>query len=351
MAEGADFRTLLRQVEAADSPLEKIRAVALAWRTLRHLSAKERADLATGMGLDEAGGLIERMAMRKGGLAPSLVLEAVRAAQKEDPSKLRRLVRGLGSSEGRKQAVVAGLQQMEERLAADGEAAETVFPEPEPEPEPDVEVETAAELEAIPPLPTEAEPPLAPEPGPRSAEPVEEPVAWPEVREAEPQPAEDVPPEPVAETPPEPAEKAPSEPPPAATPSPVPSDAAWSAADADLDAEANLTMRFRRLRELVDQGLPLGTEALATELEAFPPGWPRRRALTLLLRSGLAAGAADAIQLISGLESPAQRLWCAAALVDSISLTDAAFEQLLESVDHPTAHRRLRLRREAAVTV
>ena len=92
MADTDRLRDLLHEMERARSPLQRLRLVALAWRTIRGLSKKEREALALKVGMAEAGELVERLATKDGGVAPTELLEAIHAAETTDPGKLRQLV-------------------------------------------------------------------------------------------------------------------------------------------------------------------------------------------------------------------------------------------------------------------
>ena len=92
MADTDRLRDLLHEMERARSPLQRLRLVALAWRTIRGLSKKEREALALKVGMAEAGELVERLATKDGGVAPTELLEAIHAAETTDPDKLRQLV-------------------------------------------------------------------------------------------------------------------------------------------------------------------------------------------------------------------------------------------------------------------
>lgn len=343
MAPAEDLAGLLRQLEGARTPLERLRRVALAWRELRRLNRDEREQLATRLGLEEAGALLERLAVRRGGLAPAELLRAVRAAQQADPGELQRLMHGLADPATRRATVIQGLAQLDERLQREGTAAVgSAEPEAAPEPELDAASGTIEEPgergRELPPVPVSAAVPSdavdQPEPPPLPSQPAD--VA-PARRFVEPVPAESPG---RAEL----GERAPSRAAPAAGPGGIEAESATAATAGlaeELAATPSLTVRLRRLRSALGSGGRLQDGGLAAVLDAFPDGWARRRALSALLEHGLPRGSAAALALIEQLGAERDRAWCLGLLARLGSSSPEEMAPALQDLASPALRRRV----------
>jgi hypothetical protein len=89
------------------------------------------------------------------------------------------------------------------------------------------------------------------------------------------------------------------------------------------------------LREYADR---LSTESPAeinAILDAFPPGWARRRALQALFRAGAPEKHEAALTLIRELGRPTDRRWCLRTFAETRELPDDQLERLLEEWRFP----------------
>jgi hypothetical protein len=335
MATSGTLARLIRDLRGVTSPLDRMRVVARAWRSLRRLRPEERKLLATKIGLEGAEDLLEGIGRGEKRLAPVLLLQAIEKAKKADPSQLRGMLAGLKDPKRRRGILRQGLDAVSDALGGEEEAAaeeeqEPPVPPTKPRPVRPVPVQRPAEppLEAVKPAPPRpAEPPregkpAVPEP-PREVKPVgPEPPreAKPAVPEPLPKKVESKPPAPPEKTsrpvpiPPvvpvpviRPRPERPPEPVPLPAP-PAPSPAGESTLPARLQEAGNLTVRFRLLRRELDRTGSTGdTRRL---LEQFPEGWARRRALSALLRRRMPGNLEEALTLIGELEPPSSRRWC-----------------------------------------
>ncbi len=338
MAPADDLAGLLEQLEGARTPLERLRRVALAWREVRRLDRSERETLATRLGMDGVGALLERLAVRRGGLAPAELLRAVHAAQQADPRELQRILHGLADPATRRDTVVQGLEQMEQRLARAAEtsgheapsgdeeedalapaaaaAAETVAaPEPAPRVVPPP-LPAPADEQASPAVSEETEPPAPPAVVVAPAEPVEAPSAAPE------------PPRPQA----------------GSLPSSEGEGVPLAVTDlaADLAGTSGLVGRLARLRRaLAGDGLP-ADQALTAVLESFPDGWARRRAFEALLAAGLPQQAGIVGELLALLGAERDRAWCLVGIARAGGLPSDEASRLAHDLSSPTLRRRVR---------
>jgi len=87
MAVSQELVWLINQIRNAPSPRERLRLLALGWRTLRGLSAADRLAVARELGFDGAERLVEQLAKR-GGASPSLLLRALESVASADPEQV-----------------------------------------------------------------------------------------------------------------------------------------------------------------------------------------------------------------------------------------------------------------------
>jgi len=327
-----ELQALLREIKNVRSPVQRMKLMALAWRTVARLTPAERKELGSKLGVRGYERILEKLGPGPQGIAPVEVLQALDGAEDLDSSRLRGLVRGLRDPERRKELLRQGLDFLDRSLAEDEpaevgveEAAEerTVIPEPVRQPEPV-------------PVPTPEPEPAAPieEEEPEPAERVEE----VEVPSAEPAPI-------VTTTTPIPAPRAA---PPAA---PVPARTRRETLPnlgAAREPAPSLIARFRTLRRALDEDGERNTEEIRGLLSPFPEGWARRRAVMSLLRRGYPATLDDALSLIEGLERPTDRRWACATLIDSRELSDDDARRIVDRFPFPSLARRLRRRSGSA---
>ncbi len=340
---------LVRQIEAAGSPLERLRLLALAWRTVRGLSSAERAELTARLGVEGASELVERLARRSGGLAPTALLEAVHAARDMDDADVVRVVRDLGDPQHREEAVRHGLEAVAEHL---GEAAAAGDEAADPDPTDD---------DGLPPVPVA--PPFSGDEKTSAELPPQEAAPHPEIP---PPPSADarsetIPPAPPPSRPPSeaPVTAAARRPPRGERPAPAPRQAPAAARSSPWTRpsptpSADPTSRVERLplvdrmREarsvLVESGASLDGAGLGRLLDTLPEGWPRRRILAAALRLGLPPSLGEALRLVDGQPTAAARRWCLAALVEGRTLEGTRRDAVLELAGSVLERRRIEAR-------
>jgi hypothetical protein len=308
----ATLPELLQQLGSTYSPFERLKIVGRAWQLLRAMSPQERLVVATQLGLDHSGEVVESITRWSGHEASPALISMIEKAQTQGTAHLPELIADLRDP-----------QRRIERLKQGAQAALAAPPLPMPAP---------PKTEPPKPLPPIEAAPIPP--APRPIPPPPEPVAPP------PPP----PPPPVQVAPPPPPPKV-EEPPPPPKPRPAPGTRKTDGALAGKLAEASsLTARFHVLRRHTAEARGLPPEELRPLLEAFPDGWARRRALLELLRSGAPAALQDALGLVDALGSERDRAWCLGALADERPLSARDREALLATVPTPAARRRLERR-------
>jgi hypothetical protein len=358
---------LINQIRNTQSARERLRLLALGWRTLRNLNATDRLLLAKELGIDGGEQLVEELS-RRGGVSPSLLLGALRAAEAAPPERMRDLVRGLLDPDRRTETVETiaegaaewmigeatdegtGELQLEPDLhgardttleaALDAVEAGQELRDEELEIELPPEPEPAEEAEAPPEIEAEAETAHKPEPEPDLEETAvsEEPeVAALEVPRPE-LPDEITPPVPVSEQVVV-AEEEPDEETSAAEPSFERQEIPRRVADAQTVLE-----RLREVDRAASELAGLDLDRLEELLENFAPGWARRRALDTLIRAGVPERLEDLLKLIRGLGSPADRMWALTTVAAGLELDSEDADRLLEEADTPVLARRLALR-------
>jgi hypothetical protein len=322
---------LIHQLRNAASPIQRLKLVALAWRTLRGMSRADRIAIAREIGLEGAEKLVDGLADRQG-ISPSAVLSAIKKAEYGGTSSPKKLLAGLlggavaALAESARAEVFEAEQETETEETAEPFAS--VFEPAHPEPP-----AAAPEAPAIEPL----------------AEP-EEPEPEPEVTAPDTGQAPAAPPATAARPEPAPVIMSAAEP----VPPPVTEIATIRDATATTDLDSALLRDLAGATQLMSRLRMLGRRAAEAEdhdreqllqlLELFPAGWSRRRALETLIRAGVPSRLDDLLVLISVLSRPSERLWALTTLVETRQLSRDESEHLLDAAEHPALRRRLRLR-------
>jgi hypothetical protein len=321
---GVGLEDLLRQLRGAASPVQRVKLLGRAWRSLRRLDRRQLQDLARRAGFDQAEGFLERLARDKGRLTPSLLLQIVQRARNVDEGDVDSLVRGLRDPEQREELLHGGIElvgdMLDEREPKEEEGVVAAPPPEEPEsepapPPPEPEIEPPPPVPVVSPEPAPAEPeeetppepPPVEEPAPRPVAPVAAAPAVAPVFEAPPAPAVSFEPEPVVST-----------------------DAAAEGVIERLASAPSTQRRLGLVKSELDRIGELDVDALQRLLELFPAGWARRRALAALLRAGIPDTLMHAVFLIEQLESPTARRWCVGALLDGRQLSPDERATLIE---------------------
>lgn len=328
MSNGTALEDLLRELRSAASPVQRVKLLGRAWRSLRRLDRRQLQELGRRAGFDQAEGFLERLARDKGRLTPSLLLQIVQRVRNVDGREVDNLVRGLRDPERREELLHGGIELVGDLLE---------------EPPSDEEEEVVA---APPPEKPEEEEPTPPPPAPEIEPPQPAPVvvrrtAAAEPKEAilpEPPPVEEPAPKPVATVAAAPVVAPVVEAPPAAPTSearvtPEPEESTDGDTDAVVKRLTGAPSTLRRLgvlRNELDRVAKLDVDGLQRMLALFPAGWQRRRALATLLRAGIPAKLVHAVFLIEQLESPTARRWCVGALLDGRQLSRDERAALIE---------------------
>lgn len=362
-----ELNALLFEVQAAETPVERAKIVARAWRTVRDLNALDRRLLVRHAGFEGAEQIVEGLAARRGGMAPALLMRMLGNARASDGAALRDLLQSIQDPARR-----GGLAEQGARVAAELLREPATDPPQEMVEEAEVESrdfdeiaaataeEALAALNAID-ASREADGPG----GSKSAEPASADV--PESRHvARPAPAPGLargprpagPPPRAPEIGPTGLKRAPvrhsaapgwttlSEPP-VSPPAPGPEKkgdaASFDAAKvlSALGAGDSVVSRLLVLHRELDAFRGSSTATLHELLLSFPDGWPRRRALMSLIRSGVVSAPEGAVELAATLEREPDRRWCLGLVASGAALKGPALQRALDLVDSTWAKRRL----------
>lgn len=280
--------------------------MARAWRTVRALPRKERAELASRLGLEGAEEILERLATseRDGRVSSADVLRLLDEAEKSDPRRMADLLHEMRDPRERKEMALKAAEALAKEFTAPDEEEKRKSP---PTPTPAIPPESS-KVVAPPPAPAPPTPlPLALQPPSPPLAPIPYPIA-------------------SARPPEEPAHRSPAEEfAEAGSPG-----AAGGHGDGPVAifasrlAGAPLAVRFRLLRlELAAGKVPFSFGDVERALEAFPEGWARRRALASFLRAGVPEDLTECQRLIERLESPRARAFCLAAIAGRRAVTES----------------------------
>ncbi len=351
MTTSAQIVSLIKQIRGTASTLQRVKLVALAWRTLRGLAREEQLAVAKEIGLEGAEKLVDKLANR-GGISPADLLRAIREAEFqgiETASKVDELLAEIIPDEQSAaasrtavttQAAVAGEQTEEPAVITAQQPPRSAvlgqhkpFPEPEPPafagppPFPD----TPAPASTPAPVVNPSQPPasVGKAPGTRQAESRDRGVVKaPAPQRDHWQPREHK--EPWGSG--------------AALPEAVAGEHEAGLL-ADLAAAASLLQRLRMLGTRIDEAEGFDLDRLQRLLELYPAGWSRRRAFEELVRTGIPARIDDTLELVERtLESTSERFWALTTLQQERALGPGSQEKLLAAAEGAMVRRRLQLR-------
>ena len=362
-----ELNALLFELQAASSPLERAKMLARAWRTVRDLNAVDRRLLVRHAGFEGAEQIVEGLARRRGGVAPALLLRMLGNARSSDGAAIGELLQSIRDPARR--------------------AVEELLREPAPDPPEETINEAERESRDIDEIAaTTAEEALAALHAvegsrgvdePRDAEAAAEPGSADETA-----PRHVAPPAPSpgrargtgsAGSPPRALEAAsigPERDPPRHSAAPgwrtlsepsasQPASAPEAAAEGGprrtgdvasfdgakvlsaLGADDSVVSRLLVLHRELDAFRGSPTTTVRELLLSFPDGWPRRRALMSLIRSGVAAAPERAVELAATLEREPDRRWCLGLVAAGSALEGPALQRARELVDSNWAKRRL----------
>ena len=357
-----DLTALIFELQRARSPVDRARALARAWRTIRSLSSAERSLLAREVGFEGAEDLVEGLAGKAGGVfAPAAVLEALGRMRRDENLSVREVLKDLRDPDRREDLLVRGIDLATEALAD----------EPDEEPPQEV-VETSPGIDSdlisvavedrreILPL----EPPVQ-ESDDREDESLQAPDAIDEVELPAIPPVEQ--PEPERESVPEsqpgaelegdhdsvielvPGNDTPSvwedlwqRPEEGLTAAPS---TAFGPPPASLDiesaAEGSILDRLRAIRVAAAELRGAPRREIEDRLDTLSEPWARRRALAALIEQDIPDDPAEALDLIEALDRPMDRRWCLSALARRGDLAGGHLERALAMLASPAARRRV----------
>ncbi len=350
MAVSQELVWLINQIRNTPLPRERLRLLALGWRTLRGLSPADRIAVARELGFDGAEQLVEQLA-RRGGASPSLLLQALESLKSADPDRIGDLVRGLTDPDRRADTADGLMDAAADWLEAGAVIAGAAEPEGPGAVEPREIEEAAIEVKPPPPPPAvaEEEPPLHVGEEKHAAVEVVEGVeertaghagAAPTIDEA------DAPERPRVADESEKLRETVVDEPPAPWEGRVVtlSDPDLKSVAATLAAVTALTSRFRVLAERVEDLEGASARQLGEVIELFPSGWARRRAVEVLFRAGIPRSLEAALELVLQLERPSERMWALSTLAACRELNTDERDAVIAAASSPSFRRRLRLR-------
>jgi hypothetical protein len=328
MSLSQQLSAMVFELRAAGSPVAKAKALARAWRFVRRLSPTDRKVLAREAGFDGAEDFLETLASKKGGIAPAILLQLLGSLRSHGEEDLGALIGALEDPATREDVLLRGVDALagavEPEAPEDPGGGTPLFVDDD-EVEDDV---PAAVDEAV----GEEEAPFS-----EPAAPMEEPSPKETIEEGA-----DVPPVP------EPSDEPPSsEAPTAAVESSIPPSEPTAGIEPDdlierLEAEPSLVVRLLEFRDAVEHLEHVSPRDLRRLVEIFPEGWAQRRGVTALLNVGIPEEGTDALELISSLDSAADRRWCLKVLIDLRDLEEGEVERALEMTRSPILRRRIR---------
>ncbi len=90
-----ELQALLREIKNVRSPIQRMKLISLAWRTVQRLSPVERKELGSKLGVRGFDAILAKLGRGPSGISPSEVLRALNSAEELDPSILVELLEGL----------------------------------------------------------------------------------------------------------------------------------------------------------------------------------------------------------------------------------------------------------------
>lgn len=263
-----ELQALLREIKNVRSPIQRMKLISLAWRSVQRLSPAELKELGSKLGVRGFDSVLAKLGRGPSGISPAEILRVLNSADELDDSKLPALVDGLNDPAQREELLRRGVEVLEEPdddeevdphvlrpRTVEGTVMAKVFgPVAEVPPPPVTElIEEQQDEPAV----VEPEPIAIAVPAETEDRPAVETVVV-EVDEVEPPVVIEAP------TPPPPVV---TEPEPVADRPPIETDVA-----APVAAAAGTIARFRSLRKTLDDAEQLDIEDIRSLLESFPDG-------------------------------------------------------------------------------
>ncbi len=348
MSEAEQLSGLIKDLRKSSSRVEQLKILTRAWKTVHGLSPSQRVELAKHVGMREGLPLLERLG-KPGGVSPAALAQAVMKAEQSKPGQLNQILRDLRTVSSRGRGVRESVEMLDSVLqeAVPDQPAQALKPPAPPR-------QDAASKGPVPVAPDHVPPPQtrpvevvreSSETGTTatdssSSKPKPDPVAAP-ARQGTPagqaasvssldlvqNPVYPVTPgwgRPFAAT-----EERPLVPPmPAQT-------GHWTV--------SGLMKSFRRLDEAIDQDPEIESRFEAV-LSKLPPGWPRRRGLTHLIRSGAVSETSKILTAIASLPSHVDEFWCLSAWLHHCQPSREELEEALRQTRGAAGKRLIRVR-------
>jgi len=309
---------LIKSLADADSNLERMHVIGLAWRDLRSLSSSEQRALARHAGFEGAEELIRKLAAGRDGIAPAIFLRAIREAREARPGRLKDILSALRGPKSRSRVFLNALSAVTDQLRSEQDGSEEMGQETPDPPEfdaPGIVWEFPSEMEVketeSPPVAGESLPPVPEEYDSENTTPEEHvleemyPSPAPEMSSAERQyPDEEREEEESGEDQSTVGEKeTPSE-----AVDPFPPGKEEEGFSEMLTGSGNLLKKLAVLRDC-ETG-DISPEEARRILEVFSSGWARRRAFVHLLKSGGIRKPEVARGLLEIIYGVHNRRWC-----------------------------------------
>ena len=351
MTNREELAALLFELQRARGPVEKARAAARAWRTLRELSPTERRMIAREIGSSGAEELLESLGRGGRGFSPAAVIEALTHVEEDDDDALDEIVADLRDPQRRAGAVGAVFDAAVDLAIPEVDSHDEPAPAAEADGTRD-DAQTGIELPPVPGVDASTVP--AASRGVDDPSSLDEEAAIEDGPVAPAEPLSPMPSTPPAPQPRPPAPRAPSvwdemSQRPIAGPTRT-EGISDERQDRAMGTSGRPVSVLRRLREIRNRRSELASaplEDLRRALEDFPEPWARRRALCFLLGEGIPADAARAVELVADLERDTDRRWCLGVLAERGDLEGATLERALALLPSSAARRRLARRAHA----
>lgn len=347
MSETGQLGGLIQDLRKSNSRIEQLKILTRAWKTVHGLSQTERLELAKHIGMREGLPLLERLG-KPGGVSPAALAQAVFKAEQSSPGQLNQILRDLRTPSSRARGIresVAMLDSVLEETAPPAKGVQVNSAQPPLAPplvrpdHPTVSAGSPAESGLEP--ASVKSPPAETQPTKPKLEPVSQPVAsvqpplQPPVERESPFASLN-----SVQNPSYPETPAWGRPFGLTEENPLPSPQAMSAT---AWSTSGLMKSFRKLDQMIDRESGL-EDRLESVLAGLPPGWPRRRALAQLIRTGAVSETSSILAAIAALPSQFDEFWCLSAWLHANEPNRAELEEALRQTRGPAGRRLLKAR-------
>ncbi|MCP4901062.1 MAG: hypothetical protein GY906_29180 [bacterium] len=341
---------------------------------MRRLNHRERIDLARRVGFDGAEEVLEGLASKKGGLAPAMLLDAVRKARRADPGELEHLMHDIQNIAEDPAAAIDGLERAADLVDLDEVAeslltetkseAEPTAPAVVPPPRPPTPAATPQQIRTEQPKqasPKTREIPPAPKSHDKNSSAEESTQQVPEPKASQPAPTRNTEapsrdrttssstissqksaePKPAKELRQQKPVDRPSNRPSTTKPTEHLTGPTIANGPRNTASTTNLIGQLKTIRSQLKTATLASLDQVFEQIRAVPDGWPRRRAVTAAIDSYSGAGVDKLLPLVASLETQKDRSWCLAALIRQRDLSGPDLESALALIDSPANRARL----------